>query len=174
MHECANFFKILKDPTCAIFFKCMGFKDIKYDIPLCHEGHKGHEDICISLHFFTFLFISVHLSAFLMQFSAFPWISHTFLCISQHLNLHFSLLSLLFNIIHHCLQLLSIINFIHYYSHFYLRQKQGPAGRYFQLWDGSGSGKNFGFGLGIGYICKKMIKRVFLGIENLDRVFLGI
>ena len=43
MHECANFFKILKDPTCAIFFKCMGFKDIKYDIPLCHECHKGHE-----------------------------------------------------------------------------------------------------------------------------------
>ena len=21
----------------------MGFKDIKYDIPICHEGHKGHE-----------------------------------------------------------------------------------------------------------------------------------
>ena len=21
----------------------MGFKDIKYDIPVCHEGHKGHE-----------------------------------------------------------------------------------------------------------------------------------
>ena len=34
--------------------------------------------------------------------------------------------------------------------------KQGPAGRYFQLRDGSGSGigKNFGFGSGIGYICK--------------------
>ena len=27
----------LKDPTCAIFLKSMGIKDIKY------EGHKGHE-----------------------------------------------------------------------------------------------------------------------------------
>ena len=27
--------KCLKDPTCAIFFKSMGFKDIKYDIPVC-------------------------------------------------------------------------------------------------------------------------------------------
>ena len=26
--------KCLKDPTCAIFFKSMGFKDIKYDIPV--------------------------------------------------------------------------------------------------------------------------------------------
>ena len=26
--------KWLKDPTCAIFFKSMGFKDIKYDIPV--------------------------------------------------------------------------------------------------------------------------------------------
>ena len=26
--------KCLKDPTCAIFFKGMGFKDIKYDIPV--------------------------------------------------------------------------------------------------------------------------------------------
>ena len=25
--------KCLKDPTCAIFLKSMGFKDIKYDIP---------------------------------------------------------------------------------------------------------------------------------------------
>ena len=29
--------KCLKDPTCAIFLKNMGIKDIKY------EGHKGHE-----------------------------------------------------------------------------------------------------------------------------------
>merc|ERR1711953_160845 len=27
--------KCLKDPTCAIFLKSMGFKDIKYDIPVC-------------------------------------------------------------------------------------------------------------------------------------------
>ena len=26
--------KCLKDPTCAIFLKNMGFKDIKYDIPV--------------------------------------------------------------------------------------------------------------------------------------------
>ena len=30
----------LKDPTCAIFLKSMGIKDIKYE---GHEGHKGHE-----------------------------------------------------------------------------------------------------------------------------------
>ena len=35
--------------------------------------------------------------------------------------------------------------------------KQGPAGRDFQLSGISGSGiaKNFGFGSGIGYICQK-------------------
>ena len=27
--------KCLKDTSCAIFFKSMGFKDIKYDIPVC-------------------------------------------------------------------------------------------------------------------------------------------
>ena len=39
----------------------------------------------------------------------------------------------------------------------YIDNSQGPAGRYFQLRDGSSSGigKNFGFGSGIGYICKK-------------------
>ena len=26
--------KCLEDPTCASFFKSMGFKDIKYDIPV--------------------------------------------------------------------------------------------------------------------------------------------
>ena len=31
--------KCLKDPTCAISLKSMEFKDIKYDIPVCHEGH---------------------------------------------------------------------------------------------------------------------------------------
>ena len=54
--------------------------------------------------------------------------------------------------------------------------KQGPAGRDFQLSGISGSGiaKNFGFGSGIGYICKKnYFNRVFSGIENLDRVFSG-
>ena len=25
----------LKDPTCALFLKSIGFKDIKYDIPVC-------------------------------------------------------------------------------------------------------------------------------------------
>ena len=35
-------FAIFKmDPKFAIFFKSMGFKDIKYDIPVCHEGHEG-------------------------------------------------------------------------------------------------------------------------------------
>ena len=50
---------------------------------------------------------------------------------------------------------------------------QGTAGMYFQLWDGSGSGiaKNFGFGSGI--FSKRIINRVFLGIENHDRVFSG-
>ena len=39
----------------------------------------------------------------------------------------------------------------------YIDNSQGPAGRYFQLRDGSSSdiGKNFRFGLGIVYICKK-------------------
>ena len=32
IHKYANT-KCLKDPTCAILFKSMGFKDIKYDIP---------------------------------------------------------------------------------------------------------------------------------------------
>ena len=27
-----------KDPIYATFSKSMGFKDIKYDIPLCNEG----------------------------------------------------------------------------------------------------------------------------------------
>ena len=32
--------KCLKDPTCAIFLKSMGFKDIKYDIPVCVSNVK--------------------------------------------------------------------------------------------------------------------------------------
>ena len=32
--------KCLKDPTCAIFLKSMGFKDIKYDIPVCQIHYK--------------------------------------------------------------------------------------------------------------------------------------
>ena len=48
--------KCLKDPTRAISFKSIRFKDIKYDILVCHEchecyeglegheGHEGHED----------------------------------------------------------------------------------------------------------------------------------
>ena len=35
--------KCLKVPTSAIFFKSIGFKDIKYDIPVCHEDHECHE-----------------------------------------------------------------------------------------------------------------------------------
>ena len=33
IHKYANT-KCLKDPTCAILFKSIGFKDIKYDIPV--------------------------------------------------------------------------------------------------------------------------------------------
>ena len=66
-----------------IFSKCMEFKDIKYDIPLCHEGH---EDICIFLHFSAFHYISLH-------FSTFICISHAILCISlnySRISLHIS------------------------------------------------------------------------------------
>ena len=34
--------KCLKDPTYAIFLKSIGFKDINYDISVCHEAHEGH------------------------------------------------------------------------------------------------------------------------------------
>ena len=74
LQNSTRFLRFLQDPTCALFSKCMGFKVIKYDIPLYHEGHKvheGHEDICISLYFSIFFLNSLHLSAFLMQFSAF-------------------------------------------------------------------------------------------------------
>ena len=65
------------------------FKDIKYDIPMCHEGH---EDITAYLHFSAFFCIFLH-------FSAFQYISlnfSEFLCISLHFSeffrifLHFS------------------------------------------------------------------------------------
>ena len=41
----------------------LGFKDIKYDIPVCHEGH---EDIS---EFSSFLYISLHIS---LQSAALP------------------------------------------------------------------------------------------------------
>ena len=97
----------------------MGFKDIKYDITLCHEGHDGQEDFCISLHFSAFLYISLHLSAFLMQFSAFLWIYHAFLCIhlcfSAFLWTAVSFFTII-TIIHPYSPSFSIINIIHYYS----------------------------------------------------------
>ena len=80
-HACTYFFKILQAssnicivPTCAILSKCRGVKDIKYDIPVCHEGHKGHAGhafICISLNFSTFFCISLHFNAFLCNLLAF-------------------------------------------------------------------------------------------------------
>ena len=43
----------------------MGFKDIKFHIPMCHEGHKGiYASLYISLHFAAFLSIPLHFSAF--------------------------------------------------------------------------------------------------------------
>ena len=79
------------------YSKCRGFKDIKYYIQVCHEGHEGistylHFSIflCISLYFSAFLFISLHVSAFLCisrHYSAFLYISlhfFEFLCISLH------------------------------------------------------------------------------------------
>ena len=44
----------------------------------------------------------------------------------------------------------------------YIDNSQGPAGRYFQLRDGSGSGRVSGI------FAKRIINRVFLGIENHD------
>ena len=67
-----------------IVHACM-VKDIKYDIPVFHEGHKGHEgyeDISAYLHFSAFLYISLHFSTFLfisLHFCA-------FLCLSLHLS----------------------------------------------------------------------------------------
>ena len=39
-----------KDPTCAIFFKSMGFKDIKYDIPVC-QIHYIYITFTLHLHY---------------------------------------------------------------------------------------------------------------------------
>ena len=47
----------LKDPTCAIFLKSMGIKDIKYE---GHEGHKGHE-FHIHIHSYSHLHLHIHL-----------------------------------------------------------------------------------------------------------------
>ena len=98
-HACTNFLKIQqgfsKRPNMCYISKFRGFKDIKYDNLVCHEGH---EDIslsaclCISLHFSTFHCISLHFSSFLCISLYFP----TFLCLSLHLIaflhilLHFS------------------------------------------------------------------------------------
>ena len=54
----------------CIFFKSFGFNDIKYDIPVCHEGHKGHEcheDISAYLHFSVFHLISLHFKTHCVQ-----------------------------------------------------------------------------------------------------------
>ena len=40
----------LKDPTCAIFLKSMGFKDIKYDIPVC-QIHYIYITFSLHLHY---------------------------------------------------------------------------------------------------------------------------
>ena len=42
--------KCLKDPTCAIFLKSMGFKDIKYDIPVC-QIHYIYITFTLHLHY---------------------------------------------------------------------------------------------------------------------------
>ena len=63
IHACTSFFKILQGSSnfCKTnhvnFSKCRGFKGIKYDILVCHEGHRY---LCISLRFCIFL----HFSAF--------------------------------------------------------------------------------------------------------------
>ena len=44
--------KCLKDPTCAIFLKSIGFKDIKYDIPVC-QIHYIYKDIYKDIHILT-------------------------------------------------------------------------------------------------------------------------
>ena len=106
-----------------MLFKCRGFKDIKYGIPMCHEGHKDISAyrhfstiliislhylyfsvfLCISLHFSTFIFISQHLSAFLcvsLHFSTFHCISlhfTAFLCISLHFSPFFCILHFIFS-----------------------------------------------------------------------------
>ena len=46
--------KCLKDPTCAIFLKSMGFKDIKYDIPVC-QIHYIHITFTLHLHYIYIL-----------------------------------------------------------------------------------------------------------------------
>ena len=37
--------KVCKETRCVVYWKCRGFKDIEYNIPVCHEGHEGYEDI---------------------------------------------------------------------------------------------------------------------------------
>ena len=94
-----------------IVHACM-VKDIKYDIPVFHEGHKGHEgyeDISAYLHFScNFL----HFSEFIMHFSAFLCISlHSFISICicrQHYSLLFTFISII--------TIITLITIIHYYS----------------------------------------------------------
>ena len=84
---------------------------IKYDISMCHKGHKGksafsaflyiskHSSafLCIFLHFTVFLCISLHVTAFFyisLNFSAFHCISlhfSAFLCISLHFSAFYDL-----------------------------------------------------------------------------------
>ena len=53
--------KGLKDPTCAIFLKSMGLKDIKYDIPVCQK-HYFYITFTSHLHItFTHYVYTLHL-----------------------------------------------------------------------------------------------------------------
>ena len=47
--------KCLKDPTCAIFLKSMGFKDIKYDILVC-QIHYIYITFTLHLHYIHITF----------------------------------------------------------------------------------------------------------------------
>ena len=127
-HACTNFLKIQqgfsKRPNMCYISKFRGFKDIKYDNLVCHEGH---EDIslsaclCISLHFSTFHCISLQFSVFLcisLHFSAFLYISLYFsacLCMSLHFSA-FLYISLHFTVFHciplHSTAFLCIYHFI--------------------------------------------------------------
>ena len=47
--------KCLKDPTCAIFLKSMGFKDIKYHIPMYQMGNTQLQSAQKTTHVLYFL-----------------------------------------------------------------------------------------------------------------------
>ena len=40
-------------PSCTIFPKCSGFKDIKYDIPVCYDGYEGY--------IYSYIYIYIHI-----------------------------------------------------------------------------------------------------------------